>query len=47
MYTENLMTLSSVTLENIPHLWEQNDVLIFVIDLDNYDTVEYGISQQH
>ena len=40
MYTENLMTLSSVTLENIPHLWEQNDVLIFVIDLENYDIVD-------
>jgi 4'-phosphopantetheinyl transferase len=37
MYTENLMTLSSVALENIPHLWEQNDVLIFLIDLDDYD----------
>ncbi|KKG11172.1 hypothetical protein EO92_17840 [Methanosarcina sp. 2.H.A.1B.4] len=39
MYTENLMTLSFVPLENIPHLWEQNDVLIFLIDLDNYDTL--------
>ncbi|TFH06198.1 MAG: hypothetical protein E4H06_00120 [Methanosarcina sp.] len=39
MYTENLMTLSSVPLENIPHFWEQNDVLIFLIDLDNYDTL--------
>ena len=39
MYTENLMTLSSVPLEHILHLWEQNDVLIFLIDLDNYDTL--------
>jgi len=39
MYTENLMTLSSVPLENIPHLWEHNDVLIFLIDPDNYDTL--------
>lgn len=37
MYPENLMTLSSVPLENIPCLWEQNDVLIFLIDLDNYE----------
>lgn len=42
MYTENLMTLSSVTLENIPHLWEQNDVLVFLIYLDNYDTLSTG-----
>ncbi len=33
------MTLSSVPLENIPQLWEQNDVLIFLIDLDNYETL--------
>ncbi|WP_235283436.1 MULTISPECIES: 4'-phosphopantetheinyl transferase superfamily protein [unclassified Methanosarcina] len=33
------MTLSFVPLENIPRLWEQNDVLIFLIDLDNYDTL--------
>ncbi|WP_048128955.1 MULTISPECIES: 4'-phosphopantetheinyl transferase superfamily protein [unclassified Methanosarcina] len=39
MYTENLMTLSSVPPENIPHLWEHNDVLIFLIDPDNYDTL--------
>jgi 4'-phosphopantetheinyl transferase len=41
MYTENLLTLSAVTLENIPRLWEQNDVLVFLIDLDNYDTLSY------
>ncbi|AKB19526.1 4'-phosphopantetheinyl transferase [Methanosarcina sp. WWM596] len=33
------MTLSSVPPENIPHLWEHNDVLIFLIDPDNYDTL--------
>jgi len=38
MYTENSITLSSILLESIPHLWAQNDVLIFLIDLDNYDT---------
>lgn len=39
MYTENLMQLPAVPLENIPHLWEQNDILVFLIDLDNYDTL--------
>lgn len=43
MYTENLITLPSISLENIPHLWKQNDILVFVIDLDNYDIlgIEY------
>ncbi len=43
MYTESLITLSSISLENIPHLWKQNDILIFLIDLDNYDilSIEY------
>lgn len=35
MHTENL-TISSVPLGNIPHLWEENDILVFFIDLDNY-----------
>jgi 4'-phosphopantetheinyl transferase len=51
MYTENFMTLSSVSLENIPYLWEQNDVLIFLIDLDDYDILnqEYlnNIEKEH
>lgn len=37
MYTENSITLSSVPLGNLPHLWAQNDILIFLIDLDDYD----------
>src|SRR5690606_23815750 len=39
MCTENLITLTSVSLENITRLWEHNDVLIFLIDLDNYGIV--------
>jgi len=39
MYTENSITLSSVPLENLPHLWAQNDILIFLIDLDDYYTL--------
>ncbi|AKB75507.1 hypothetical protein MSLAZ_2246 [Methanosarcina lacustris Z-7289] len=42
MYTENLMQLSAVPLENIPQLWKQNDILVFLIDLDNYDTLSTG-----
>lgn len=38
MHTENLM-LSSVSLENTFRLWKENDILIFVIDLDNYDAL--------
>lgn len=39
MYTENLIILSSTPLENIPSLWKQNDILIFLIDLNDYDTL--------
>jgi len=38
MHADNLI-LSSVPLENTPHLWEKNDILIFLIDLDNYDVL--------
>lgn len=38
MSIENLMTLFSVSLEDIPHLWEQNDILVFLIDLNDYNT---------
>ncbi|WP_410507552.1 hypothetical protein RSJ42_12135 [Methanosarcina hadiensis] len=38
MRTENLI-LSSVILENIPCLWEKHDILIFFIDLDNYNAL--------
>jgi 4'-phosphopantetheinyl transferase len=30
---------STVSLEHIPHLWAQNDILILIIDMDDYDTV--------
>ncbi|HIH92759.1 TPA: hypothetical protein HA338_01535 [Methanosarcina acetivorans] len=39
MYTENSIILSSVPLKNLPNLWAQNDVLIFLIDLGDYDTL--------
>lgn len=32
----NITLPSPVSLESIPHLWQQSDVLIFLIDLDNY-----------
>lgn len=38
MHADNLI-LSSIPLENTPHLWEKNDILIFLIDLDNYDAL--------
>ncbi len=38
MDTENL-TLSSISLENTPHLWKEKDILIFFIDMDNYDAL--------
>lgn len=37
MHTENLI-LSSVHLENIPYLWVKNDILVFFIDMNNYDS---------
>lgn len=39
MYTENSLILPSVPLKNLPNLWAQNDVLIFLIDLGDYDTL--------
>jgi len=44
MQTENLQVASSITLEhtlleNVPDLWEQNDILIFLVDLDDYGTL--------
>ncbi|AKB55688.1 MULTISPECIES: 4'-phosphopantetheinyl transferase family protein [Methanosarcina] len=37
MYNEYLMLPFSVSLEYIPYLWQQNDVLVFLVDLDNYN----------
>ncbi len=36
MYIRYLNLPSTVSLKNIPYLWEQNDILILLIDLDNY-----------
>lgn len=38
MYNEYLKLPFSVSLEYIPYLWQQNDVLVFLVDLDNYNT---------
>lgn len=38
MCDQYLMLPSPVTLEYIPHLWQQSDILIFLVDLDNYGT---------
>jgi 4'-phosphopantetheinyl transferase len=37
MYTENIAILSSVSLQDTSHLWKKNDILIFFVDMDNYD----------
>jgi hypothetical protein len=37
MCNENLKLPSPISLEYIPYLWQQSDILIFLIDLDNYD----------
>jgi 4'-phosphopantetheinyl transferase len=37
MCNENLKLPSPVSLKYIPYLWQQSDVLVFLIDLDNYD----------
>jgi 4'-phosphopantetheinyl transferase len=38
MRTENFI-LSSVSLKNALHLWKETDLLIFFVDLDNYDAL--------
>ena len=37
MYNENLKLPFPVSLEYIPYLWQQSDVLVFLVDLDSYD----------
>lgn len=39
MYTGHLELPPPTPLEDIPHLWEQNDILIFLINLDNYNVL--------
>ncbi|AKB46425.1 hypothetical protein MSKOL_0648 [Methanosarcina sp. Kolksee] len=38
MYNDYLKLPFPVSLEHIPYLWQQSDVLVFLVDLDNYDT---------
>ncbi len=38
MYKEHLKLPFLVSLEHIPYLWKQSDILVFLVDLDNYDT---------
>lgn len=42
MFNENLMSPSLVSLDEIPHLWQHSDVLIFLVDLNDYDTLNTG-----
>ena len=39
MDAEYLTISSTISLEHIPHLWAQNDILILIIDMNDYDTV--------
>ncbi len=39
MEVKTLDVSFNVSLENIPDLWEQNDVLLFIIDMDDYGTL--------
>ncbi len=38
MCNKNLTIPFPISLEHIPYLWERSDVLILLVDLDNYDT---------
>lgn len=38
MCNKNLTIPFTISLETIPYLWKQSDVLILLVDLDNYDT---------
>ncbi|HEY3362776.1 MAG TPA: hypothetical protein VGK06_13425 [Methanosarcina sp.] len=37
MYSENLKLPSPISLESIPYVWQECEVLIFLINLDDYD----------
>lgn len=39
MDVEYITISSIISLEHIPHLWAQNDILILIIDMNDYDTV--------
>jgi 4'-phosphopantetheinyl transferase len=38
MHNEYLKLPFPISLEYVPYLWQQRDVLVFLVDLDNYDT---------
>jgi 4'-phosphopantetheinyl transferase len=38
MYSESLILSSPISLASIPYLWQQSDVLIFLVNLDDYVT---------
>jgi 4'-phosphopantetheinyl transferase len=39
MFIRYLNLPCQISLKNIPNLWEQNDILILVVDLDNYNVL--------
>ena len=39
MFIRYLNLPCQISLKNIPHLWEQNDILILVVDLDKYNVL--------
>ncbi len=43
MFIRYLNLPFQIPLKNIPHLWEQNDIIILLVDLDNYNV----LSTQH
>lgn len=38
MYNKYIKLPFPISLGHIPYLWQQSDVLVFLVDLDNYDT---------
>lgn len=42
MLNENLKLPLPVSLEHIPYLWQHSDVLIFLVELDDYSTFNTG-----
>jgi len=51
MEPKTLNISSTVSLEDIPHLWEQNDTLILVININDYGTLSFdhldNIEKEH
>jgi 4'-phosphopantetheinyl transferase len=42
VFNENLTLPFLVSLDEIPHLWQHSDALIFLVDLNDYDTLNTG-----